>query len=91
MSLCFFIPPFPSYHIISPQLCFPLAKLKTMLLWRKYTNAKVISIPLGPKQVLFHFLQRLSKDQPLLRMKIYVFVSPMKNTGGLDETDAWTI
>ena len=40
---------------------------------------------------VFHILQRLSKDQPLLRMKIYIFVSPMENTGGLEETDAWTI
>ena len=73
ISLClctFSSPPFPAYHIIS----FPssLAKLKQCFLWIKNTNAKDIPDPLGPKQVLNIFLQRISTRSAFAEKKVYV-------------------
>ena len=77
ISLClctFSSPPFPAYHIIS----FPssLAKLKQCFLWTKYTNAKDIPYPLGPKQVLNTFLQRISTRSAFAEKNVYV-MSPL--------------
>ena len=75
LCLCTFSsPPFPAYHIIS----FPssLAKLKQCFLWTKYTNAKDIPYPLGPKQVLNTFLQRISTRSAFAEKNIYV-MSPL--------------
>ena len=75
LCLCTFSsPPIPAYHIIS----FPssLAKLKQCFLWTKYTNAKDIPYPLGPKQVLNTFLQRISTRSAFAEKNVYV-MSPL--------------
>ena len=75
LCLCTFSSlPFPAYHIISPQSS--LAKLKQCFLWIKYTNAKDIPYPLGPKQVLNTFLQRISTRSAFAEKNIYV-MSPL--------------
>ena len=74
MSFYLFLPPFSAYHIISPPSC--LAKLKQCFLWIKYTNAKDIPYPLGPKQVLNTFLQRISTRSAFAEKNIYV-MSPL--------------
>ena len=85
ISLClctFSSPPFPAYHIISPPSS--LAKLKQCLLWIKYTNAKDIPYPLGPKQVLNTLLQRKSTRSAFAEKECLCDVSPMIIQG------AWT-
>ena len=82
MSFYLFLPPFSAYHIISPPSC--LAKLKQCFLWIKYTNAKDIPYPLGPKQVLNTFLQRISTRSAFAEKECLCDVSPMIIQG------AWT-
>ena len=75
LCLCTFSSlPFPAYHIISPPSS--LAKLKQCFLWIKYTNAKDIPYPLGPKQVLNTFLQRISTRSAFAEKNVYV-MSPL--------------
>ena len=85
ISLClctFSSPPFPAYHIISPPSS--LAKLKQRFLWIKYTNAKDIPYPLGPKQVLNTLLQRKSTRSAFAEKECLCDVSLMIIQG------AWT-
>ena len=91
ISLClctFSSPPFPAYHIISPPSS--LAKLKKCFLWIKYTNAKDIPYPLGPKQVLNIFLQRISTRSAFAEKKVYVMSSPMIIQGAWTRPMPWT-
>ena len=74
MSLYLFLPPFPTYHIISPPPS--LAKLKQCFLWIKYTNAKDIPYPLGPKKVLNTLLQSISTRSAFAEKNVYV-MSPL--------------
>ena len=89
LCLCTFSsPPFPAYHIIS----FPssLAKLKQCFLWIKYTNAKDIPYPLGPKQVLNTLLQRKSTRSAFAEKECLCDVSPMIIQGAWTRPMPWT-
>ena len=77
-----FLPPFPTYHIISPPST--LAKLKQRFLWSRNTKAKYTLYPHGPKQVLNIFLQRIFTRSAFAEKKVYVMSSPMIIQG------AWT-
>ena len=83
-----FLPPFPTYHIISPP--FSLAKLKQRFLWTKNTKAKDIFYPHGPKQVLNIFLQRIFTRSALAEKKDYVMSSPMTIQGAWTRPMPWT-
>jgi len=84
MSLYLFLPPLPrlSYHFIPTFFCSKT--FKQCFLWIKYTNAKDMPYPLGPKQVLNTLLQRKSTRSAFAEKECLCDVSPMIIQG------AWT-
>ena len=82
-------PPTPSPLITSFHLhLFFLAKLQTMLSVDKIHKCKSYSYPLGPKQVLNTFLQRISTRSAFAEKKVLCQIFPYDYPGGLDATDA---
>ena len=76
MSLYLFLPPLPrlSYHFIPTFFCSKT--FKQCFLWIKYTNAKDMPYPLGPKQVLNTLLQRKSTRSAFAEKECLCDVSP---------------